>query len=52
MRAKEPAVSSGMASEPEVDNLVSELRAAKDGDYEWVSTPFLRDLTFRRPAAS
>ncbi|HKR69017.1 MAG TPA: methyltransferase domain-containing protein [Streptosporangiaceae bacterium] len=47
--AKERAISSGVATEQQVDELVSDLRAAKTGGYEWVSTPFFLDLTLRKP---
>ena len=40
---KERAINLGIAAE-EIDNLVQELRSAKDGDYEWVSSPFYLDL--------
>jgi hypothetical protein len=33
------------------DDLVSDLRAAKGGGYEWVSGPFFLDLTLRKPVA-
>jgi hypothetical protein len=45
------AVRAGIATEQQVDALVDELRAAKDGGYQSVSSPFLRDLTLRKPAA-
>ena len=47
--ARDRAIASGTATGPQVDDLVSDLRAAKRGGYEWVSTPFLLDLTFRKP---
>ena len=47
--ARDRAIASGTATGPQVDDLVSDLRAAKGGGYEWVSTPFLLDLTFRKP---
>jgi hypothetical protein len=28
---------------------VGSLRAAKDGDYGWVTSPFFLDLTLRKP---
>jgi hypothetical protein len=30
---------------------VRDLRAARSGSYEWVSTPFFLDLAFRKPVA-
>jgi ubiquinone/menaquinone biosynthesis C-methylase UbiE len=48
--ARERAVQSGVATEKQIDDLVLELRAAKDGEYAWVSFPFFLDLTLRKPA--
>ena len=48
--ARERAVKSGIATAEKIDDLVVNLRAAKDGDYDWVSTPFYLDLTLRKPA--
>jgi SAM-dependent methyltransferase len=45
--AKSRAVQSGVASADELDALERELRAAKDGGYEWVTTPFYLALTLR-----
>jgi hypothetical protein len=50
--ARERAVASGVASGPQIDDLVSDLRAAKGGGYEWVSMPFFLDLTLRKPPAA
>ena len=49
LAARERAVASGTAGGQQVDDLVSDLRAAKGGGYEWVSTPFFLDLTLRKP---
>jgi SAM-dependent methyltransferase len=49
--ARERAVASGIASGQQIDDLVSDLRAAKGGGYEWVSGPFFLDLTLRKPVA-
>ena len=46
--ARERAVQSGIAV-GRIDDLVQEIRAAKDGGYEWVSSPFYLDLTLRKP---
>lgn len=43
------AIESGIATEREVDELLQSMRRAKDGDYQWVSTPFFLDLAFRKP---
>jgi len=52
LAARERAVASGIASGQQIDDLVSDLRAAKgSGGYEWVSMPFFLDLTLRKPAA-
>jgi len=50
--ARERAVASGIAAGQQVDDLVSEIRAAKGGGYEWVSTPFMLDLILRKPPAA
>jgi len=50
--ARERAVASGVAAGQQIDDLVSDLRAAKGGGYEWVSTPFMLDLTLRKPSAA
>jgi len=52
LAARERAVVSGVAARQQIDDLASELRAAKDGGYEWVSTPFFLDLTLRKPVAA
>jgi hypothetical protein len=49
--AGERAVASGVATGQQIDDLVSDLRVAEDGGYEWVSTPFFLDLTLRKPQA-
>jgi hypothetical protein len=49
LAARERAVASGIAAGQQIDDLVSDLRAAKGGGYEWVSTPFCLDLTLRKP---
>lgn len=49
LAARERAVASGIATGQQVDDLAAEMRAAKSGGYEWVSTPFMLDLTFRKP---
>ena len=49
LAARERAVASGIATGQQIDDLVSDMRAAKGGGYEWVSTPFMLDLTFRKP---
>lgn len=52
LAARERAVASGIATGQQVDDLASDLRAAKNGGYKWVSTPFFLDLTLRKPAAA
>ena len=50
--ARERAVASGIATGQQIDDLASDLRAAKSGGYEWVSMPFFLDLTLRKPLAA
>jgi SAM-dependent methyltransferase len=49
--ARDRGVASGAWTGEQVDALVSDLRAAKAGGYEWVSTPFYLDLALRKPLA-
>jgi SAM-dependent methyltransferase len=49
--ARGRAIHSGVASEAELDELEAALRAAKDGAYDWVTTPFFLALTLRTPPA-
>jgi len=46
--AKDRAVSAGIATAAQIDQLVGDLRAAVHGNYEWVSTPFFLELTARK----
>ena len=48
LAARDRVVASGIASGQQIDDLAGELRAAKSGDYEWVSMPFFLDLTLRK----
>src|SRR5215469_1801222 len=52
LAARERAIASGIAAAQQIDDLASDLRAAKGDGYEWVSTPFVLDLTLRKPAAA
>jgi SAM-dependent methyltransferase len=52
LAARERAVASGIAAGPQIDDLAGDIRAAKGGGYEWVSTPFMLDLTLRKPPAA
>ena len=52
LAARGRAIASGVASGQQIDDLVSDLRAAKDGGYEWVTTPFFLNLTLRKPIAA
>ena len=45
--AKSRAIQSGVGSRAEIDALERALRAAKDGGYDWVTTPFFLALTLR-----
>jgi SAM-dependent methyltransferase len=49
---RERAVSAGVATDDEIDELVGALRAAMDGEHEWISTPCVFDLAFRKPDAA
>jgi hypothetical protein len=46
--ARDRAIKSGLAAE-KIDDLLVNLRTAKDGGCEWVSTPFFFDLALRKP---
>jgi SAM-dependent methyltransferase len=46
--ARERAAKLGIAAE-KIDDLLLNLRAAKSGQYEWVSSPFFLDLALRKP---
>jgi ubiquinone/menaquinone biosynthesis C-methylase UbiE len=50
--AKERSVKAGIASAQQLDELAGALRAARDGTYAWVTSPFFRDLTLRKPTAA
>ena len=50
--AREGAVASGVATGQQIDDLLRDLRAAKAGGYEWVSSPFFLDLALRKPLAA
>jgi SAM-dependent methyltransferase len=52
LAARERAIASGIAAGQQIDDLVNDLRAAKGGGYEWVTTPFFLDLTLRKPATA
>ena len=47
--AKSRAIQSGVGSGAEIDALERALRAATDGGYDWVTTPFFLALTLRTP---
>lgn len=49
--ARERAAKFGIAAE-KIDGLLLDLRAAKSGQYEWVSTPFFSDLALRKPTVA
>jgi len=50
--AKSRAIESGVGSGAEIDALERALRAARDGGYDWVTTPFFLALTLRNPPAA
>src|SRR5262252_1566707 len=45
LAARERAIAAGIAAAQQIDDLASDLRTAKGDGYEWVSTPFVLDLT-------
>jgi SAM-dependent methyltransferase len=47
---RERGIQLGIAAE-RIDGLVQDLRAAKDGGYEWVTSSFYLDLALHKPAA-
>lgn len=49
--ARERAVKSGVAAE-KIDDLLLNLRVAKNGHYQWVSSPFFLDLALRKPTVA
>jgi hypothetical protein len=49
--ARERAISLGIAAD-RIDGLIRDIRSAKDGGYQWVSTPFYLDLTLRKPTVT
>jgi SAM-dependent methyltransferase len=48
--ARERATAAGLVAGEEIDGLASDLRAAGNGGYQWVTSPFLLDLTLRKPS--
>ena len=52
LAARERGVASGTWTEEQIDTLVHDLRAAKTGKFEWVSTPVYLDVALRKPLAS
>ena len=48
--ARERGIQLGIAAE-RIDGLVRDLQAAKDGGYEWATSPFYLGLALRKPAA-
>ena len=49
--ARERGTQLGIAAE-RIDGLVRDIQAAKDGGYQWVSSPYYLDLALRKPAAA
>lgn len=49
--ARERATHLGIAAD-KLDDLVREIQAAKEGGYEWVSSPFYLDLALRKPTVA
>lgn len=49
---RERAIAAGLATEDVIDGLIGELRNAASGPYEWVTSPFLLELTLRKPGVT
>ena len=49
--ARERAIRLGIAAD-RIDDLVRDIRAARDGGYEWVSSPFYLDVALRKPTVA
>jgi SAM-dependent methyltransferase len=49
--ARERATQVGIAAD-RIDDLVQDIEAAKDGGYQWVSSPFYLDLALRKPTVA
>jgi SAM-dependent methyltransferase len=49
--SKDRAVQWGIASPADIDAVVDAIRAAKNGDYQWVTSPIFLDFAFRKPDA-
>lgn len=47
---RERATGLGISGE-HIDGLIRRFQSARNDGYQWVSSPFYRDLTFRKPAA-
>jgi hypothetical protein len=47
--ARERGIQLGIAVE-RIDGLMRDLRAAKDGGYEWATSAFVLELALRKPA--
>jgi len=50
--ARARALSVGLASERELDDLIQSIQAARAGDYQWVTSPFFLDFAFRKPGGT
>jgi hypothetical protein len=50
--ARERATAAGLAAGEEIDGLVSDLRAAGNGGYQWATGPFFLELTLRKPGGN
>ena len=50
--ARERATAAGLVTGEEIDGLVSDLRAAGNGGYQWVTGPFFLELTLRKPGGN
>jgi hypothetical protein len=48
---RDRAIRSGVASSDRIDALLGTLRGATSGEHLWVASPFMFDLTLRKPPA-
>ncbi len=48
---RDRAIQFGVATEQEINELISVISTAKDNGAEWISSPFYLDLTLRKPMA-
>jgi hypothetical protein len=47
---RERGIAAGLVTTAQIDALTGPLKAAADGEYDWVTSPFFLDVTMRKPA--